>query len=133
MKANLRLTALIAVIASLSLSAAAQTSPPQITNLVALQRANTLFVDITYDLVDADNVGAYIRAEFSANRGADYNVPVLSVTGDAGFVRPGTGKRIVWDAWKDWPTNYTTNAQIRLTADGSVKESMKTNFVAPAN
>lgn len=103
-------------------AAHAQTNliPPQIQNLVSVQRPGTMFVDITYDLIDSDSTTVMIYAEGSANGGTNYLIPVGSCTGDIGPVAPGTGKRIVWNAWNDWANNYSTNARVRLTADDTL-------------
>lgn len=103
------------------IEATAQTNSPQILNLTSSQRPGTMFVDITYDLVDPDNQGAYILVEASSNGGSTYAVPIYALSGDVQFVTPGNGKKIVWNAWTDWANNYTTNAKIRLTADASFK------------
>ncbi len=100
--------------------ASAQTNPvlPQIQNLVAVQRPGTFFVDVTYNLVDPDSPGGvYILAEASSDNGANYGISMRSLSGDAGLVIPGTGKKLVWNAWQDWGRNYTTNARVRLIAD----------------
>jgi formylglycine-generating enzyme required for sulfatase activity len=88
-------------------------------NLRVAQRPGTMFVDILYDLVDPDSTNIYVIAEFSANGGANYGLPIFSLSGDIGPVRPGTDRHIVWNAWNDWAGNYTTNGRIRLTADDS--------------
>jgi formylglycine-generating enzyme required for sulfatase activity len=94
-------------------------TPPQVQNLQVAQRPGTMFVDITYDLVDPDSTNIYVIAEFSADGGATYGLPIFSLSGDIGPVQPGTGRHIVWNAWNDWAGNYTTNGRIRLTADDS--------------
>jgi formylglycine-generating enzyme required for sulfatase activity len=79
-----------------------------------------MLVDITYDLVDPDSTNLYVLAEFSADGGTNYGLPISSLSGDIGPVRPGPGKKIAWNAWNDWAANQTTNARIRLTADDSL-------------
>jgi formylglycine-generating enzyme required for sulfatase activity len=91
--------------------------PPQIKNLVAAQRAGTFYVDISYDLVDPDSQKVYILVECTATGGNPYIVPIRDLTGDVGLVAPGVGKKIAWNAWNDWPGNFTTNAKVRLIAD----------------
>jgi formylglycine-generating enzyme required for sulfatase activity len=91
--------------------------PPIITNLVSTQRSGTFFVDIAYDLVDPDSPSVYVIIEASSDKGTNYAVPIKSLSGDVGPVAPGTGKKIVWNAWIDWAGNYTTNAKVRLIAD----------------
>ncbi|MEI6676737.1 MAG: hypothetical protein WCO57_16320, partial [Verrucomicrobiota bacterium] len=94
--------------------------PPQILNLQSAQRAGTMLVEITYDLVDPDSTNLYVLAEFSADGGTNYGLPISSLSGDIGPVRPGPGKKIAWNVWNDWAANQTTNARIRLTADDSL-------------
>lgn len=108
--------------AALVPAACAQTNfvPPIITNLVSVQRPGTMFVDITYDLIDPDSTTVMVYAEGSANGGTNYLIPVGSCTGDIGAVVPGLGKKIVWNAWNDWANHYTTNARVRLTADDTL-------------
>jgi len=92
--------------------------PPGIQNLKAVQRSNSFYVDISYDLVDPDSTnGVFISATASSDNGTNYYILMSSLTGDVGLVKPGTGKSIVWNAWNDWPNRYTTNARVRLIAD----------------
>ena len=107
---------LFAFLASL---AGAQPALPTITNLVSAQRVGTFFVDVTYDLIAPGSPGGvYILPEVSTNNGAAYNLPMVSVSGDVGLVTPGTGKKLVWNAYADWGrNNFTTNARVRLIAD----------------
>jgi formylglycine-generating enzyme required for sulfatase activity len=97
----------------------ANLTPPQVQNIRVTQRSGTMFVDILYNLVDPDSTNIYVIAEFSSNGGAAYGLPIFSLTGDIGPVRPGVDRHIVWNAWNDWAGNYTTNGRIRLTADDS--------------
>ena len=116
---NAKFFLFVLLIAALA-SAARAADPvlPIITNLVAVQRAGTFFVDVTYDLVDPDSPGGvFILAEASSDNGASYGISMRTLSGDFGMVTPGTGKKIVWNAWQDWGRNYTTNARVRLIAD----------------
>ena len=107
------------LLASLASVASAQPVLPVITNVVSTQRVGTFFVDVTYDLIAPESPGGvYLLAEASVDNGTTYNIPMLSVTGDAGLVTPGTGKKLAWNAFKDrGPNNFTTNARVRLVAD----------------
>ena len=105
---------------SVSIVHAAAGVPPQIVNPTAAQRAGTFLVDINYDLVDPDSWSVYVRVECSSDGGATYTVPMVAMTGDVGLVKPGMGKKIVWNAWDDWALNYTTNAKVRLVADDTI-------------
>jgi hypothetical protein len=75
---------------------------PVITNLVAVQRPGTFYVDVTYDLIDPDSPGGvYILAEASSTGGASYGISMRTLSGDVGMLIPGVGKKIVWNAWND--------------------------------
>ena len=63
-------------------------------------------MDVTYDLIDPDSLGGvYILVEASSDNGASYGIAMRSLSGDAGLVTPGTGKKLVWNAWTDWARN----------------------------
>jgi len=101
----------------------AANAPPEIRNLKAQQRPGTYLVDITFDLVDPDSVnGVFLSAEASVDNGANYNLPAKTVTGDVGLVKPGAGKKIVWDALRDWPDKYTESAKVRVIASDSLPQ-----------
>ena len=114
----MRLFFALLLTAPLARVASAQPVLPVITNLVAVQRPGTFYVDVTYDLIDPDSPGGvYILAEASSDNGTNYGISMDSLSGDAGLVTPGPGKKLVWNAWNDWARNYTTNARVRLIAD----------------
>ena len=114
----LRLAGLAAV-AALPLTAA--NTPPEIRNLKVQQRPGTYLVDVTFDLVDPDSyTGVFLSMEASVDNGATFNLPAKTVTGDLGLVKPGTGKKVVWDAFTDWPDKYTPNAKVRIVAADSL-------------
>ena len=102
-------------------AANAQLTPPVITNFFALQRTNTMFVDIHFDLNDPTSTNVWVLVEASSTGGSTYGVPITSLTGDIGWIVPGVGKHIIWNAWNDWANNYSTNMVVRLTADDSAK------------
>jgi formylglycine-generating enzyme required for sulfatase activity len=136
MKRTRLIASLLLAAATVPLAGRAQTTnliPPQVQNLLAAQRTGTMLVDITYDLVDPDSTNIYVLAEFSSDGGTNYGLPIYSLSGDIGPVRPGTGKKIIWNVWNDWAANYTTNAKIRLTADDSLSAMPRppTNPPAP--
>ena len=111
---------LVAALTPLAGRAQTNLTPPQIQNIRVTQRPGTMFVDILYNLVDPDSTNIYVIAEYSADGGAAYGLPIFSLSGDIGPVRPGTNRHIIWNAWNDWAGNYTTNGRIRLTADDSL-------------
>jgi formylglycine-generating enzyme required for sulfatase activity len=100
---------------------AAANTPPEIRNLKVQQRPGTYLVDVTFDLVDPDSyTGVFLSMEASVDNGATFNLPAKTVTGDLGLVKPGTGKKVVWDAFTDWPDKYTPNAKVRIVAADSL-------------
>ncbi|MCX6879911.1 MAG: formylglycine-generating enzyme family protein [Verrucomicrobia bacterium] len=111
------LTGLLVCAAIVPTARATDPVPPQILNLVAAQRPGTMFVDITYDLVDPDSSTVFILIEATSTGGEPYILPLTPLTGDFGSVAPGTGKKIVWNAWNKWAGNYTETAKVRLIAD----------------
>jgi formylglycine-generating enzyme required for sulfatase activity len=131
---NAKFFLFVLLVAALA-SAARAADPvlPIITNLVAVQRPGTFFVDVTYDLIDPDSWAVFISVEFSTNGGASYLPTVYSTTGDMGLVAPGLGKRIVWNAWNDWAGNYTTNAKVRMIVDDTVSVSPPPTNAPPTN
>ena len=98
----------------------AQSTKPELKNVTAAQRPDSYLVDITYDLVAPEGVQAIVTVEASADNGARYDVPSISLSGDFGLLKPGEKKHIVWNAWNDWPGHKTDVARVRLTADGMV-------------
>jgi len=102
----------------------AANAPPEIWNLKAQQRPGTYLVDITFDLVDPDSfTGVFLSAEASVDNGTTYNLPAkTAVTGDVGLVKPGAGKKMVWDAFTDWPDQYTPTAKVRVIAKDSLTQ-----------
>jgi len=91
-------------------------STPIVSNIRAAQRAETGLVDIDYDL--AGDVGAFtVTLEASADGGATYALPVLTVTGDVGSgVSAGNDLRITWDAGMDWDDRHSDQVRFRVTA-----------------
>ena len=122
------LLSILLLAAPLARVASAQPVLPIITNPVAVQRPGTFYVDVTYDLIDPDSPGGvYILAEASGDGGGSYGISMRALSGDVGLVSPGTGKKVVWNAWVDWGRNYTTNARVRLIADDFPSTISSTN------
>ena len=72
-------------------------------------------VDISYDVADPDSPTVGVAVEVSADSGVTYTVPAESFTGDVGNgIKPGTGKRVVWDAKADWPNKYSSKIRFRV-------------------
>ena len=121
---------LVFVAAQLTLSAA----DPVVSNVRTSQRPGTQLVDITYDLADPDSAMLTVSVAVSDNAGATYAMPALSFTGDVGGnVTPGTQKRIIWDAGKDWPNKFSANMRFRVAADdGSLPPALAGMVLIPA-
>ncbi len=109
----------------------AQAVPPRVANLAVSQRPGTFFVDIWYDLIDPDSDQVLVTVQMSSDGGASYNVPVTYLSGDAGIVAPGAGKHIAWNAWNDWPDQFTTRGRARLIVDDTKNAVVPPPFPAP--
>ena len=93
---------------------------PTVTNIVARQLTDgTGRVEITYSLADSDSATVYISVAISTNGGSTY-LARNYVTGDVGSVRPGSGRRMTWDARADLGSSAVfPNCKARITADDS--------------
>jgi sulfatase modifying factor 1 len=88
---------------------------PVVSNVRSVQRPGTRLVDITYDVADSDSPTVGVAVEVSADSGVTYTVLAESFTGDVGNgIKPGTGKRVVWDAKTDWPNKYSSKVRFRV-------------------
>ncbi|MCX7014579.1 MAG: formylglycine-generating enzyme family protein [Candidatus Sumerlaeota bacterium] len=94
---------------------------PAVSNVVASQRAGGAgIVDIYYDLSGWDGP-ATVSVLLSVDNGATWSAAPRSafLTGDVGpGIVNGTSKHIVWDAGSDQPGLYSTNARIKVIANG---------------
>ena len=89
---------------------------PAVKNVLASQRAGTGYVDITYDLADADTATLSVTVAVSTNGGAAYFTPAAGLSGDLGNVARGGGKKIVWNAGAALPAKLCSNVRARVTA-----------------
>lgn len=104
----------------LLISQAAFAGIPEVTNVNAVQRAGTKFVDITYNVADSDGDTLKVRVEVSDNAGTVYSVPAFSFSGAIGdAVTPGNGKTITWDAGTDWDGEYSDKMRVKVIATDS--------------
>jgi len=88
---------------------------PVVSNVRSVQRPGTRLVDITYDVADSDSPTVGVAVEVSADSGITYTVLAESFTGDVGNgIKPGPGKRVVWDAKADWPNKYSSKVRFRV-------------------
>jgi formylglycine-generating enzyme required for sulfatase activity len=93
---------------------------PVVKNVSAKQRPGTRFVDITYDVEDADGDVLEITIKVSNDGGKTFNITPKALTGDVGKgIQPGKGKKVVWDVVKDLP-KAKGNFKVRVIADDGV-------------
>ncbi len=82
----------------------------------SLRSANK-YVDIRYNLSDADNTRLDVSLAISTNGGFSFDVPLRSCSGDIGHgITPGNDKHIIWLAHEDWDGQYSDAVIVRLVA-----------------
>jgi len=80
-------------------------------------RSASKYVDIRYNLGDADNTRLDVSVAISTNGGFSFDVPLRSCSGDIGHgITPGNGKHIIWLAHEDWDGQYSDAVVMRLVA-----------------
>ena len=93
-----------------------------VTNVAASQDTRTDVLTVTYDLENTqNNESLFVTMDILTNGVSIGKNIFKSVSGDISpdsstLVTPGTGKRIVWEAAKDWPDQFTTNASVKISA-----------------
>ncbi len=91
-------------------------APPVVSNVRAAQRAGTELVDVYYDLA-AGVPPVAVAVQVSADGGATYAVPAVSLSGDLGpGLLPGANKHLVWNAGADWDGQFSAQVKFKLTA-----------------
>lgn len=90
-----------------------------VSNVRAAQRAGTHYVDIYYNVSDADgNSPLTVYIHISADGGTTWNVPVFTTSGAVGpGVTLGNDRHIVWNAGTDWPGTFNNSCKVRIVAD----------------
>ncbi len=107
-----------ALTACLLLAVDAQAAAPVVSNVRASQRAGSKFVDIYYDLSDADSSALTVSISVSADAGSTWTVPAYNFTGAYGAgVSPGVNKYVVWSAGVDWDGQFTSQCRVRVVAN----------------
>lgn len=92
---------------------------PTVSNVRAAQLAGTKQVEILYDLAHAQGLASTVTVLISSDGGANF-AAVASLTGSSSLgsgITPGTSKRVVWDAGKDWSASLYANVKVRIIAD----------------
>lgn len=94
-----------------------------VSNVSAVQRPGTRLIDISYNLATPGFPFAEVWIEASSDGGATFLLPVVTVSGDAGYgVSPGVGKVATWDAGADWPGQQTSQMRFRVGARDDLPE-----------
>jgi len=92
---------------------------PVVSNVRASQRPGTHYVDIYYNVSDADgNSPLTVYVHISADGGTTWNVPVFTTSGAVGpGVTLGNDRHIAWNAGTDWPGQFNSQCKVRIVAD----------------
>jgi len=99
------------------LVATCHAADPVVSNITAVQRAGTQWVDISYD-VAADTPTVAVTLAISSDGGTTFSVPATTLSGAVGpGVARGTGKGIAWNAGADWSKQYSATMRFKVTAD----------------
>lgn len=93
---------------------------PVVSNVQVTVRGN--YVDVTYDLEQAEGKKCIVWLLLSKDGGTTYRYGISSITGDFGIVEPGIGKTITWNAYIDYPGEHITAAGIRVNVYAWEKE-----------
>ena len=102
----------------LAASTVLSNTPPEVTNVAAVQRPHTALVDVTYDLLDDDGDLCHVSLWYSLDGGASWDHECTTVWGDVGpGITPGTGLVATWDAGVDEPDFASQQFSIRVYAD----------------
>jgi len=93
--------------------------PPVVSNVVVEQRDDgTYFVDIYYDLEDADGDNMIVNISASDDEGESWSYLINNVSGDIGLdIISGYNKHIIWDFADDHPEVLNIPTMIKITAD----------------
>jgi len=103
-------------------SVSAQNNVPVVTNVDLQQRTDySLFVDIYYDVNDADGDSMTITMLASSDSGATWNLTCNNISGAVGNgITNGTGKHIVWNMGAEHPNFFSNNVMVEIAADDGV-------------
>ena len=97
----------------------AQAAAPVVSNVRAAQRAGTELVDVYYN-VAASVPPLTVAVQVSADGGATYAVPAVSLSGDMGAgLKPGSNKHLVWNAGADWDGQFSALVKFKVSATDS--------------
>jgi len=104
---------------------------PVVSNVRAVQRADSKVVAIRYDVADAD--GDKVEVSLKVTDGGT-EIPATSLVGDIGEnIRCGKNKYIEWNAGADWNGNFSSNVVFEVTADDGTWIGGKTKIIFSSN
>jgi hypothetical protein len=93
-------------------------TPPEVTNVLAVQRPHTALVDVTFDIFDADGDLVNVTLWYSLDGGASWDNQCVTVSGNVGDgVVSGTGLAATWDAGTDAADLINEQFALRVYAD----------------
>ena len=111
-------------------SVLAQNSAPVVTNVNAFQVEGTGFVQINYDVSDADGDSLSASVICSSDNGVTFDLLPVTVSGDVN--RPmagGAGKQILWEASADYPGRYWSEVVAKVVVSDGPSKSGEMVFV----
>ncbi len=102
----------------------AQNTVPVVEHVTFSQRTDgSYYVDIRYDLADADGDTMTVFMQVSDDSGSTWNFPCQNISGDVGAgIQSGTNKHILWDFGTEHPNTFGNAFQIKVLADDSGHE-----------
>ncbi len=112
----------------IAITQTAAASPPVVSRVRASQQPGNQLVEILYDLADGNTAVVNVSLEVSSDGGASYGVAAASVSGDIGLVAPGSGKKIIWNAGKDWSDQVSNQMRFKVTACETVAPTVGHRF-----
>lgn len=109
---------IILLVAVVAASMAWANNPPEVTNVVAVQRQHTGLIDVYFDLFDANGDDLHVTLWYSLDGGTTWDHECTTVSGDVGpGISPGTGMQATWDAGTDVPDFEDEQFTLRVYAD----------------
>lgn len=119
---NLRLSGALMALSVTSLfvpAAVFAAADPSVANVFFSQdAADPRFVEIHYDLTQAQDEPCRVQAWLSTDGGASFPYGLTNATGDVGAsVPPGPGNTILWNAFAAYPDQTFDDAVIKIIVD----------------
>ena len=90
---------------------------PQLTNVRAVQRTGTKYVDITYSYFHPQTLPMTDSVAISTNNGATFDLPIGWITpANGGTNNPGNNQLITWNAAADFNNQLCSQLVVRVSA-----------------